>query len=85
MCRRHTPPPLFTRSHPYDWEGGPIYVRSTRLPMRFPRNENHCYMVALYAVWYNFVKGRKTPKGLSPANDSGIARSTLVNDRSCEK
>jgi hypothetical protein len=33
--------------------------------MRFPRNENHCYMVALHAVWYNFVKGRKTKRPIA--------------------
>ena len=58
--------------------------RFTRLPMRFPRIENHCNMVALYAVWYNFVKQHKTLKGPSPANDNRIARSPLVNGRSCE-
>jgi len=41
--------------------------RFTRLPVRFPRSENHCNMVALYAVWYNLVKQHKTPKGPSPA------------------
>ena len=29
------------------------------------------YMVALYAVWYTFVKQKKTLKGLSPAMAAG--------------
>ena len=31
------------------------------------------HMVAIYAVWYNFVKQRKTPKGLSPAMAAGVS------------
>jgi hypothetical protein len=30
-------------------------------------------MVALYTVWYNFVKQHKTLKGLSPAMAAGIS------------
>jgi hypothetical protein len=29
-------------------------------------------MVALYAVWYNFVKQHKTLKGVSPAMAAGL-------------
>jgi len=29
--------------------------------------ENHMHMVALYTVWYNFVKQHQSLKGLSPA------------------
>ena len=36
--------------------------------------ENHMHMVALYTVWYNFVKQHKTLKGLSPAMASGISQ-----------
>jgi IS1 family transposase len=34
--------------------------------------ENHCHMVALYALWYNFVRQHKSLKGLSPAMAAGI-------------
>ena len=30
-------------------------------------------MVALYTVWYNFVKQHKTLKGLSPAMAAGLS------------
>jgi hypothetical protein len=33
--------------------------------------ENHAHMVALYAVWYNFVKTHKAHK-LSPAMAAGV-------------
>src|SRR6202790_5416740 len=37
--------------------------RFTRLTNAFSKKfENHCHMVALYAVWYNFVKMHKTLK-----------------------
>jgi IS1 family transposase len=42
--------------------------RFTRLTNAFSKKfENHAHMVALYTVWYNFVKQHKTLKGLSPA------------------
>jgi hypothetical protein len=31
------------------------------------------HMVALYTVWYNFVKQHKTLKGLSPAMAAGLS------------
>jgi hypothetical protein len=35
--------------------------RFTRLTNGFSKKaENHCHMVALYTVWYNFVKMHKT-------------------------
>jgi IS1 family transposase len=47
--------------------------RFTRLTNAFSKKfENHCHMVALYTVWYNFVKQHKTLKGLSPAMASGL-------------
>lgn len=33
--------------------------------------ENHCHMIALYALWYNFIRIHKTLK-LTPAIESGI-------------
>jgi IS1 family transposase len=48
--------------------------RFTRLTNAFSKKfENHMHMVALYTVWYNFVKQHKTLKGLSPAMASGIS------------
>jgi hypothetical protein len=31
-------------------------------------------MVALYTVWYNFVKQHKSIKGLSPAMAAGVSK-----------
>ncbi len=48
--------------------------RFTRLTNAFSKKfENHVHMVALYTVWYNFVKQHKTLKGLSPAMASGLS------------
>jgi len=47
--------------------------RFTRLALGFSKKfENHCYMVALYTVWYNFVKLHKAHK-LTPAMAAGVA------------
>jgi len=34
--------------------------------------ENNCFMIALYAVWYNFIRIHKTLRA-SPAMESGMA------------
>ena len=48
--------------------------RFTRLTNGFSKKfENHVWMVALYTVWYNFVKQHKTLKGLTPAMAVGIS------------
>jgi hypothetical protein len=42
--------------------------------MRFRRKfENHMHMVALYTVWYNYVKQHKSLQGLSPAMAAGVS------------
>ncbi|HEV2546997.1 MAG TPA: hypothetical protein VGU20_06655 [Stellaceae bacterium] len=47
--------------------------RFTRLALGFSKKfENHCHMVALYAVWYNFVKIHKTLK-MTPAMAAGVS------------
>ena len=49
--------------------------RFTRLTNAFSKKfENHVHMVALYTVWYNFVKQHKSLKGLSPAMASGVSK-----------
>ena len=48
--------------------------RFTRLTNAFSKKfENHVHMVALYTVWYNYVKQHKSLKGLSPAMAAGIS------------
>lgn len=48
--------------------------RFTRLTNAFSKKfENHMHMVALYSVWYNFVKQHKTLQGLSPAMAAGVS------------
>src|SRR5262249_10484425 len=48
--------------------------RFTRLALGFSKKfENQCHMVALYTVWYNFVKQHKSLKGLTPAMAAGVS------------
>jgi IS1 family transposase len=48
--------------------------RFTRLTNAFSKKfENHMHMVALYTVWYNYVKQHKSLKGISPAMAAGIS------------
>ena len=35
--------------------------------------ENHCHALALYFVFYNFMKQHKSLKGLSPAMAAGVS------------
>lgn len=46
--------------------------RFTRLTNAFSKKyENHCHMVALYTVWYNFIRKHKTLKA-TPAMAAGL-------------
>jgi hypothetical protein len=46
--------------------------RFTRLALGFSKKfENHCHVVAIYAVWYNFVKMHKT-LCMTPAMAAGV-------------
>jgi hypothetical protein len=48
--------------------------RFTRLTNAFSKKlENHAHMVALYALWYNFVRIHKTLRA-SPAMAAGIEK-----------
>jgi IS1 family transposase len=48
--------------------------RFTRLTNAFSKKfENHMHMVALYTVWYNYVKQHKSLKGLSPAMAAALS------------
>lgn len=48
--------------------------RFTRLTNAFSKKfENHMHMVALYTVWYNYVRQHKSLKGLSPAMAAGLS------------
>lgn len=47
--------------------------RFTRLALGFSKKfENHCHMVALYSVWFNFIKMHKTLK-MTPALAAGVS------------
>jgi IS1 family transposase len=49
--------------------------RFTRLTNGFSKKiENHLHMVALYTVWYNFVKQHKSLKGITPAMAAGVSK-----------
>ncbi len=49
--------------------------RFTRLTNAFSKKfENHVHMVALYTVWYNFVKQHKSLDGITPATAAGVSK-----------
>ena len=48
--------------------------RFTPLTNAFSKKfENHMHMVALYTVWYNYVKQHKSLKGITPAMAAGLS------------
>src|SRR3546814_14601882 len=73
MIRR---PPRSTRTDtlfPYTTLFRSQMRRFTRLTNAFSKKlENHIHMVALYAVWYNFVKMHKKHK-MTPAMAAGVS------------
>jgi IS1 family transposase len=57
--------------------------RFTRLTNAFSKKfENHVHMVALYTVWYNFIRIHKTLK-MSPAMAAGVAETLWSMDDLC--
>ncbi|MET2828484.1 IS1 family transposase [Mesorhizobium shangrilense] len=59
--------------------------RFTRLTNAFSKKfENHVHMVALYTVWYNFIRIHKTLK-TSPAMAAGVSQTLWSMDNICEK
>jgi hypothetical protein len=54
--------------------------RFTRLTNAFSKKfENHCHMVALYAVWYNFIRIHKTLR-VTPAMEAGVTDRLFTYD-----
>ena len=48
--------------------------RFTRLTNAFSKKiENHCHALALYFVWYNWMRPHKSLKGQTPAQAAGLA------------
>jgi len=51
--------------------------RFTRLTNAFSKKfENHAHMVAIYAVWYNFLRIHKTLR-VTPAMAAGLSKTVL--------
>ena len=49
--------------------------RFTRLTNAFSKKaQNHAYSVALYAVWFNFLRPHKSLDGQTPAQAAGLAK-----------
>ncbi|SFO66325.1 hypothetical protein SAMN03159463_02569 [Mesorhizobium sp. NFR06] len=59
--------------------------RFTRLTNAFSKKfENHVHMVAIYTVWYNFIKMHKTLK-MTPAMATGVSKTLWSMEDLCEK
>ena len=59
--------------------------RFTRLTNAFSKKfENHMHMVALYTVWYNFIRVHKTLK-MSPAMAAGVSHTLWSMDDLCQR
>ena len=53
--------------------------RFTRLTNAFSKKtENHAYAVALYTVWYNWIRPHSSLKGQTPAQAAGLAETRLT-------
>jgi hypothetical protein len=59
--------------------------RFTRLTNAFSKKiENHVHMVAIYTVWYNFIKMHKTLK-MTSAMATGVSKTLWSMEDLCEK
>ncbi|WP_292179862.1 IS1 family transposase [Mesorhizobium sp.] len=59
--------------------------RFTRLTNAFSKKfDNHVHMVAIYTVWYNFIKMHKTLK-MTPAMAAGVSQTLWSMEDLCEK
>ena len=59
--------------------------RFTRLTKAFSKKfETHVHMVALYTVWYNFIRIHKTLK-MSPAMAAGVSQTLWSTSDLCDK
>lgn len=59
--------------------------RFTRLTNGFSKKfENHMHMVAIYTVWYNFIRMHKSLR-MSPAMAAGVSKTLLTMDDLCAK
>ena len=57
--------------------------RFTRLTNAFSKKfENHVHMVALYTVWYNFIRVHKTRK-ISPTMAAGVSKTLWSMEDLC--
>ena len=53
--------------------------RFTRLTNAFSKKvQNHIYAVAVYTVWFNFVRPHSSLKGETPAQAAGLAAGRLT-------
>ncbi|MDX8528014.1 IS1 family transposase [Mesorhizobium sp. MSK_1335] len=59
--------------------------RFTRLTNAFSKKfDNHVHLVAIYTVWYNFIKMNKTSK-MTPAMAAGVSQTLWSMEDLCEK
>ena len=59
--------------------------RFTRITNAFSKKfDNHVHMVAIYTVWYNFLKMHKTLK-MTPAMAAGVSKTLWSMEDLCEK
>src|ERR1700677_4045139 len=59
----------------FQWPCGALATsRFTRLTNAFSKKfENHAHMVAIYAVWYNWIRIHKTLR-VTPAMEAGLSK-----------
>ena len=59
--------------------------RFTRLTNAFSKKfENHVHMVAIYTIWYNFIKMHNKTLRMTPAMAAGVSDKLWSMDDLCE-